>query len=77
MFQTVSTNAAGILTIILMWSTLVWALTYMYMGTRLEQVRQELLGERWLRERAENELIYMDERYGHVIDDYNRHMEDV
>ena len=77
MFQTVTTNAAGILTIILIWSTLVGLSVYAYMGTKLEQMRQELMGERWLRERAENELIFMDDNYGHVIDDYIRHTEDV
>ena len=45
MFQTVSTNAAGILTIILMWSTLVWAVTYMYMSEKIRREKQAFEGE--------------------------------
>lgn len=77
MFDTVTTNAAGILTIIALWSSLVWIGTYMYMGTRLERMADELRAERWLRNRAEAELLFIDDNYGHVIEDHIRHMEDV
>ena len=80
MFQTVSTNAAGILTIILMWSTLVWALTYMYMGSKVTELRKTIEVLDWhIYESDLKVASFIEERewiervYGHVLDDYTDH----
>lgn len=70
MFQTVSTNVAGILTIIGLWSSLTGLVVYVVMGNKIDRLAGELRAERWLRNRAEAELMEIDDKYGHVIDDY-------
>ena len=80
MFETVTTNAAGLLTIILLWSTLVWLSTYMYMSERIRREEETVrfldeymdLCERDLRAVTERNRI-MEEQFGDVIDDYIDH----
>ena len=69
MFETVATNGATILVQLGLWSTLVWAATYMYMARKVESL-EETIG--FLD-------IYIQEteaEFGHVMDDYRQHMFD-
>jgi hypothetical protein len=80
MFETVTTNAAGIATIIVLWSTVTWAITYLYMS---EKIRRKDETIRFLDDYIEADQTYMDllrehirdleKDYGHVIDDYIDH----
>ena len=80
MFEPVTTNAAGLLTIILLWSTLVWVFTYMYMSEKIRRKEEAVrfldhyieLCERDLRAVTERNRV-MEEQFGHVIDDYIDH----
>jgi len=77
MFEPVTTNAAGLLTIILLWSTLVWLSTYMYMSEKIRREKETVrflddymdLCERDLRAVTERNRI-MEEQFGDAIDDY-------
>ena len=66
MLETVTTNGATILVQLGLWSSLVWAGTYMYMARKVESLKETI-----------NFLdIYIEEteaNYGHVIDDYIDH----
>lgn len=80
MFETVTTNAAGILTIIVLWSTLVWLSTYMYMSEKIRRKNETIkfldryidLCEDDIRQETEkNQAI--EREFGHIIDDYIEH----
>jgi hypothetical protein len=60
--ETVVTNGATILTVILLWSTLTWAITYMYMSRRVEELNKY--------------IDWMEEEYGDVIDQWIEHRYD-
>lgn len=60
MFQTVSTNAAAILVNMGLWSTLVWAATYMYMNRRREQQVSALEHHIYEQDRLIDELLWED-----------------
>ena len=66
MMETITTNGASILTIIALWSTLTWLVTYMYMSERVRriQVIVELL---------QFEIDENEREFGHVLDDYIQH----
>ena len=80
MFETVTTNAAGIATIIVLWSTVTWAITYLYMT---EKIRRKDETIQFLDDYIEGDQEYMalmrehialiEKDYGHVIDDYIDH----
>ncbi len=66
MFETVTTNGATILVQLGLWSSLVWAATYMYIARKVQSL-EETIG--FLD-------IYIQEteaEYGHVMDDYFDH----
>lgn len=42
MFETVSTNGAAILTMLLLWSTLVGLVVYVYMGQKVADLKQKV-----------------------------------
>lgn len=77
MLETVTTNGASILTILVMWSTITWMLTYAYMGRKVTDLRaridvldwycyeSDIEIEKLLAEKTETERVY-----GHVLDDY-------
>ena len=75
MFETVTTNAVSILTLIVLWSSLVWVATYMYMTEKIRRMEDLVLDEQWKRVTAENQLFLIENEYGHVIDDYIEHFE--
>ena len=80
MFQIVSTNVAGLLTIIALWSTLTWVITYLYMA---EKIRRKDETIKFLDEYIEGDEMHIqmlttyvrdiEKSYGHVIDDYTEH----
>lgn len=74
MFETVATNGASILTMIALWSTLVWVATYIYMSERVKQAERETEAATWLWNNAVQELTYLNDNYGDVIDDYREHI---
>jgi hypothetical protein len=66
MFETVATNFAAIATMIVLWSTVTWAITYMYMTEKIRR-KDEVID--FLN-------IYIDEseqHYGNVIDNFIDH----
>ena len=66
MTSIVTTNVAGILTIIVIWGTIGFILTYMYMSTKVKKLEETIdFLDDYIRE-AEKE-------YGHVIDEYIDH----
>lgn len=73
MFETVTTNAVSILTLIVLWSSLVWVATYMYMTEKIRRMEDLVLDEQWKRVTAENQLFLIENEYGHVLDDYIEH----
>lgn len=80
MFETITTNAAGVLTIILLWSTVVWASTYMYMSEKIRRKGETIRFLDHYIERCEDdydalrqELEHIEREFGHVIDDYIEH----
>jgi hypothetical protein len=80
MFEAVTTNGATILTIILLWSTLAWVGTYMYMSTKVGRLEYKAEFLDWYAYEADRELALaldeleaIDKKYGHVIDDYIDH----
>lgn len=38
LFETVTTNGAAILTMIVLWTVVGWAVTYLYMGRKIEKL---------------------------------------
>jgi hypothetical protein len=63
MFETVATNGAAILTLIAVWSTLVWMVTYLYMDLKLKQKDQVI-------EVLDYYIESVERDFGHVMDDY-------
>ena len=63
MLESVATNGATILTVIFLWSTLAWALTYIYMANKLRR-KQEVI------EFLDMYIEEMEDKYGDVMDDY-------
>jgi hypothetical protein len=63
MLESVATNGATILTVIFLWSTLAWALTYIYMTNKLRR-KQEVI------EFLDMYIEEMEDKYGDVMDDY-------
>ncbi len=83
MFDIITTNGAAILTMIGLWSTLTWAITYAYMGTKVRDRDYRISVLDWYiyeadreLERALAELEAVDKEYGHIIDDYKQHILD-
>lgn len=80
MFETVTTNGAAILTMILLWSTITWVFTYMYMSEKIRR-KDEVI--KFLDIYIEEDQTYIDmlrghieeteRQFGHVIDDYIDH----
>ena len=62
MLETISTNGATILTIIVLWSTLTWAVTYLYMSRRVTELNKY--------------IDWMEFEYGDVIDQWIEHRYD-
>lgn len=60
MFGTVTTNGASILTIITLWSTLTWAVTYIYMNNKMTKLQMY--------------IDAIEFEYGDLLDDYFDHM---
>ena len=66
MFEPVTTNAAGILTIIILWCTLTWIVTYYIMSTRRNKKVQVL------DDTIEFLNIYCDELHLYINDLMNK-----
>lgn len=74
MFETVTTNVAGILTIIVLWSSATGVLVYLYTKTKDDKVIKFLddyiFDMHKDYDAAIQRLTYIEREYGHVIDDY-------
>jgi hypothetical protein len=77
MFETVTTNPAAITAIIVLWSVLAWAVTYMYMSTKVKELEYKAEFLEWYGyeadrelERALDKLESIEREFGHVLDDY-------
>jgi hypothetical protein len=66
MFEIVTTNGAAIATITVLWSTLTWAVTYMYMTEKIRR-KDEVI------QFLDIYIEEVEQHYGHVIDDYIDH----
>lgn len=73
MFEPVTTNAAAILTLILLWSALTGMIVYAVLKTRHEKVVNFL--DTYI-EISDRQWKEMQDRYGHLIDNYQEHMLD-
>jgi hypothetical protein len=80
MRDTVTTNAATILTMLALWGTLTWAVTYMYMGNKIKRLSECINVLDWCVEYADQEIdaLIAEKRetervYGHVMDDYTEY----
>ena len=80
MFETVATNVLSILTIMVMWSTLVWCVTYLYfiekIGRKDETIKFldsyiEICEDDY--RKVKFELDSIEQQFGHVLDDYIEH----
>jgi hypothetical protein len=69
MFETVTTNGATILAQLGLWSTLVWAATYIYMSRKAQDLQDRMDVLDWY-------IYEMEKEYGHIIDDYKQHVLD-
>ncbi len=63
MFETVTTNGATILAQLGLWSTLVWAATYIYMSRKAQDLQDRMDVLDWY-------IYEMEKDFGHVMDDY-------
>jgi hypothetical protein len=57
MMETITTNGASILTIIALWSTITWAVTYIYMAKKVEDKNYVIA---YLDEYIEQSDTYLD-----------------
>lgn len=80
MFETVTTNVPSIMTLIVLWSTLVWVGTYMYMTEKIRRKDETIRFLDHYIELCEDdyrkvkfELDSIEQQFGHVLDDYIEH----
>lgn len=73
----VTTNGATILTMLALWSTVTWALTYIYMGHKMQKLNECIESLNWYCYYSDREIekLFAEKRetervYGHVLDDY-------
>lgn len=80
MLETVTTNGASILTILVMWSTITWMLTYVYMGRKVADLRARIEVLDWYCYESDvtiddlnAQLEFIDSQFGDVMDDYTEY----
>lgn len=76
MFETMTTNGATILYLMVLGGSLVWILTYMYFSEGIQKRDRiiEVLNE-YIYE-SDKELDEINEKYSHLIENYEEHMLD-
>lgn len=80
MFDIVTTNGAAIMTIIVLWVTITWMVTYVYMGQKVEDLQNRIDVLDWYCHESDREIRQLTKErretervYGHVLDDYTEY----
>ena len=76
MFESVTTNGAAILTMIVLWSVVTWAVTYMYMSRKIFDLEYKVEVLDWYIYETDQELnLMIEERAGK--DEYIAHLKSI